>query len=298
MNDINTHNQAYLNSYLYHLKVEKGLSINTQESYRMDIEAFLTYEPKDFETYTPKDIINYFILLQEIGLTNSSISRKRSALKSIFTFLEREETGVSLNFEEIPKIKYGQHLPDILNQDEMIGMLDHMPMNKPLEIRNKAMMELMYATGVRISEMLNLTLHDLQAKEMLILIHGKGKKQRLIPIAEMALDFVMLYIQNARPAILKFRETDLLFVNHHGRKLSRMGFWKILQQTALETGIRKHITPHTIRHSFATHLLEAGANLRVVQTLLGHASLNTTQIYTNIDTTYLLETHRLYHPRG
>jgi integrase/recombinase XerD len=298
MNEISPHNQAYLNSYLYHLKVEKGLADNTQESYRTDIEAFLSYSVKDFEQYTPKDVINYFILLQEIGLTNSSISRKRSALKSIFTFLEREDTGVSLNFEEIPKIKYGQHLPDVLNQDEMLAMLDQMPVEKPLEIRNKAMMELMYATGVRISEMLNITLHDLQIQEMLILIHGKGKKQRLIPIAEIALEFVVTYIRNARPAILKFRETDLLFVNHHGRKLSRMGFWKILQQTTLAAGIRKHITPHTIRHSFATHLLEAGANLRVVQTLLGHASLNTTQIYTNIDTSYLLETHRLYHPRG
>ncbi|HNX01516.1 MAG TPA: site-specific integrase, partial [Candidatus Cloacimonadota bacterium] len=192
MNEISSHNQAYLNSYLYHLKVEKGLSENTRESYRNDIESFLHFTDKDFEKITPKDIVNYFLLLQEIGLTNKSISRKRSSIKSIFTFLEREETGVSLNFEEVPKIKYGQSLPDVLNQDEMIGMLDQMPVDTPLHIRNRAMMELMYATGVRISEMLNLTLHDLQINEQLVLIHGKGKKQRLVPIAEKALEYVQI----------------------------------------------------------------------------------------------------------
>jgi integrase/recombinase XerD len=160
------------------------------------------------------------------------------------------------------------------------------------------MMELLYASGLRISELLGLTIHDIILSDKVILVRGKGSKQRFVPILDNVLELVMQYISNVRPILLKHKKNDFIFLNNLGGKMSRMGFWKMLQKAVLEAGLKKDITPHTFRHSFATHLLEAGVNLRIVQTLLGHSSLNTTQIYTHVDTKYLVETHRLYHPRA
>ncbi len=175
----------------------------------------------------------------------------------------------------------------------MLDLLDSLPIGTTLEYRNKAMLELLYATGTRISELLGITLHDINSNEKLILVRGKGNKQRYVPYADSVAEILTQYIQKHRPVLLKFKNSDVLFLNSRGGKLSRMGFWKILRQQALNAGIRKHLTPHTFRHSFATHLLEAGVNLRIVQELLGHASIDTTQIYTHVDTKYLIETHRM-----
>jgi integrase/recombinase XerD len=160
------------------------------------------------------------------------------------------------------------------------------------------MLELMYASGLRISEMINLTIHDIIWEENAVRVMGKGSKQRIVPVAEKSLKFMNLYFFSGRETLKKEKETAVFFLNRSGKKLSRMGVWKILDKLAKEADIKKHISPHTIRHSFATHLLEAGANLRVVQLLLGHVSINTTQIYTNIDTNFIKKEHRLYHPRG
>jgi integrase/recombinase XerD len=151
---------------------------------------------------------------------------------------------------------------------------------------------------LRISELLGLTIHDIIYNDKVILIRGKGSKQRYVPVLENVLELVGNYITQTRPVLLKFKKNDTVFLNKDGGKMSRMGFWKILRAAVLNAGLQKDITPHTFRHSFATHLLEAGVNLRIVQTLLGHASLNTTQIYTHVDTRYLVETHRMYHPRA
>jgi len=165
-----------------------------------------------------------------------------------------------------------------------------------LGMRNKAMFELMYASGLRISETINLSIHDIYWNERFVKVMGKGSKQRVVPIAQESFDFVRNYYENGRTNLKKNNETAVLFLNKFGRKMSRMGVWKIIQKISLEAGIKKHVSPHTFRHSFATHLLEGGANLISVQLLLGHASINTTQIYTNIDRNFIFEEYR-YHPR-
>jgi len=296
--DLDKQLRAYYNTYMSYLRVEKGLTVNSLDSYGSDIRDFLLYNSKPITTYQSADVIDYFITLQELGLVQASIARRRCALHSFFSFLEEEGVSVQLAFDEVPTIKVRQKLPDVLSVDEMLLLLDSIAQDTPLSIRNKAMLEFMYATGVRISEMLQLTIHDILWEEMIVRVKGKGRKQRLIPIADQALDFVKVYLAEARRSLKKHKETDILFLNMYGDQLSRMGFWKVLRNAVLAAGIKRHVSPHTIRHSFATHLLEAGVNLRIVQTLLGHASLNTTQIYTNIDLRYLIEVHRLYHPRA
>lgn len=289
---------SQINSFLFFLRTEKGLSENSLSSYELDLIGFFEYLKKEPRTIVTEDILLYFNELQEAGLVNNSIARKRSTLRSFFTFLINEGEDILLEPSHIPSVRYRQQIPDILDVDEMLHLLDSIPQTEPLEIRNKAIMELMYATGIRVSEMLNLTLNDIFWEEELIKVFGKGRKERIIPVAGKSLSYVREYCQKVHPVLTKKNPTTILFPNYTGKKMSRMGFWKILRQIALNAGIKKRISPHTLRHSFATHLLEAGANLRVVQTLLGHVSINTTQVYTNIDLRFIKENHSMYHPRA
>ena len=297
-NKLSPHNLAHLNSFQYHLKVEKGLSTNSVENYVRDVRDLLIFLQKNSETIHSSGITNYFVNLQELGISNSSAARKRSSIRSYFKFLKEEEIKVSLNIDDIPRIRYSQKLPDVLTVREMLRLLDGIQTESVIGKRNKAMLELMYACGLRITETINLTIHDIFWDENLIRIMGKGGKQRIVPIARHSLDFVTGYKNNARKILKKEKDTDILFLNRFGNKLSRMGVWKIIDKLTITMGIQKHVSPHTFRHSFATHLLEAGANLRIVQMLLGHASINTTQIYTNIDTNFIVKEHKLYHPRS
>ena len=296
--ELSPHNQSYLHNFTFHLKVEKGLSPNTVESYLNDIRNLLIVSSKKVEEINSNDIVNYFVSMQEIGISNTSIARKRSSLKAFFKFLAEEEVSISLNIEEIPAIKISRKLPDVLSVREMLHLLDNIETSDALGLRNKAMLELMYASGLRISEVLELSLHDIFWNEKVVRVMGKGRKQRIVPVAENSLFFIQNYYKKGRPELKKDNETDIFFLNRFGRKLSRMGVWKIIEKISLQAGIIKHISPHTFRHSCATHLLEAGANLRIVQELLGHVSINTTQIYTNIDRNFIIKEHRLYHPRG
>jgi integrase/recombinase XerD len=298
IDELDAHNKAILNSFCYHLQVEKGLSENTLESYKRDLIDFLSFHEKKCETITAKEIIDYLVNLQSLGLLTSSIARKRSAIKAFFVFLSEEEIPIATKTTDIPKIKYQHHIPDVLSVREMMKFLNSLPSDSALGMRNKAIFELLYATGMRISELINLTLHDVLWDDAVVKISGKGGKQRLVPIAYQSLQFVIDYVEQARDILKKEKQTAVLFLNRSGNKLSRMGVWKIIDNHALKIGLKKHVSPHTFRHSFATHLLEAGANLRVVQILLGHSSINTTQIYTNIDKGFLIKEHRLYHPRG
>lgn len=298
LDKLSKHNRAQLQNYQYHLKVEKGLSKNSIESYENDICNLLSEVEKDIEKITNKDIINFFVTLQEIGLTNSTIARKRSSIRSFLKFLIEEEVEISADVDDIPSIKSSQRLPDVLSVKQMIKLLDSIPTEKPTEMRNKAMLELMYATGIRISETIDLSMHDVYWDDKLVRVMGKGGKQRVVPIAQVSMNYLKEYFDSARSLLRKDKNTDILFLNKFGNKLSRMGVWKVIDKITKEAGIFKHVSPHTFRHSFATHLLEAGANLRVVQMLLGHSSINTTQIYINIDNTFIMQEHRLYHPRG
>ena len=295
---LSKHNRALLQNYQFHLKVEKGLSINSIESYENDICNLLTQTDKDIEKFTNKDVTDFFVTLQELGLTNSTIARKRSSIRSFLKFLIEEDIEISADVDDIPSIKPSQRLPDVLSVRQMLKLLDSIPNKKPTDMRNKAMLELMYATGVRISEAINLSMHDVYWDDKVIRVLGKGGKQRVVPIAQESLNFLADYFNSARSILRKDRNTDTLFLNRFGNKLSRMGVWKVIDKITNNAGISKHVSPHTFRHSFATHLLEAGANLRVVQMLLGHSSINTTQIYINIDNTFIMQEHRLYHPRG
>jgi len=294
---LSVRDRAYLNNYKYYLKVEKGYSDNSIYSYLHDLRDFIFSNETAIEDVVGKDVVDYFIELQELGISNSSLARKRCSLKSFYSFLEKEEIEISLQFEDVPQIKYTPKLPDALSLDDTIFLLDSIDNSNALGKRNKAMLELMYASGLRISEVINLTIHDIMWEEGLVRVMGKGSKQRLVPVAEESMEFLVEYVKLARFILKKEVETDYVFLNRSGNKLSRMGIWKMLQAQVTKAGMKQHVSPHTLRHSFATHLLEAGANLRVVQMLLGHASINTTQIYTNINTEFIVKEHRLYHPR-
>ncbi len=289
---------SYLNSFTYHLKVERGMAKNSIESYKSDIRDFLQYSEKDISSYQTADIVKYLLVLQELGLVNTSIVRKRVAIGQFFTFLQETDVPIKVDLDQVPRLKLGVHLPDFLTVEEMFTLLGSLQTATPLEIRNKLMMELLYATGMRISELLGITLHDLNLSDRVILVHGKGSKQRYVPFVDSLDSLFLRYLNQARPILLKLKQSEFLFLNVRGAKMSRMGFWKILRLAVIAAGIKKDVTPHTFRHSFATHLLEAGVNLRIVQALLGHASINTTQIYTHVDLRRLIETHTLYHPRA
>jgi integrase/recombinase XerD len=289
---------ALLRSFLYHLKVERGMAANSIEAYERDISDFIGFVPQKVEDYLPDDMIRYLKVLQDLGMQDSSIARKRVAIKQFFDYLLVCDHAIQLDFDLVPKIKIGSYLPDTISVEEMKQLLDSLPMADSLSFRNKVMMELLYATGMRISELLGLTIHDLYRDQNMILVHGKGSKQRYVPYLNSLNPLLNTYLSVHRPSLLQLKQGDFLFLNRFGARLSRMGFWKILKQACLKAGIKHDVSPHTFRHSFATHLLEAGVNLRVVQSLLGHSSINTTQIYTHVDIRWLVETHRQYHPRA
>jgi len=297
--EIEPGNQSLFSGFLYHLKVERGMAANSIEAYQRDLQDFLGYiGKKDCCQIRAEELTEYLVTLQEIGLEVTSLARKRVALKQFYTYLEENEVPMQADFDLVPQIKIGQHLPDVLNVEDMKTLLDSLPVYDSLSFRNKLMMELLYATGMRVSELLGLTLHDLFFDQHMILVKGKGSKQRYVPYLDSLDPLFADYLNLHRPVLLQLQQNDVLFLNRFGKKMSRMGFWKILQKACLEAGIKHDVSPHTFRHSFATHLLEAGVNLRIVQSLLGHASINTTQIYTHVDRQWLIETHRMYHPRA
>ncbi len=271
---------------------------NSIDSYRHDIKDFLLFNEQPIGQYSTDDISKYLLTLQELGLVNTSIARKRVALGQFFGFLKDNDIPTKVDLDMVPRLKLGTHLPDFLTVDEMFQLLGSLPGVTPLEIRNKLMMELLYATGMRISELLGLALHDLNLSDRVVLVHGKGSKQRYVPFVDSLDGLFAIYLNQTRPTLLKLKQSEFVFLNNRGAKMSRMGFWKILRLAVIAAKLNKDVTPHTFRHSFATHLLEGGVNLRIVQALLGHASIDTTQIYTHVDMRRLIDTHKLYHPRA
>ncbi|HOE91038.1 MAG TPA: tyrosine recombinase [Candidatus Cloacimonadota bacterium] len=287
---------AQINRYKYYLRTERGINELSISFYLSDLEQFLTWAGKVVADIDCPDIIAYMSSLYDAPLESSSMARKRSSLKSFFDYLVENDYPTKVDFDRIPSIKLSRYVPDILSVDEMFHLLDSIEVESDLGIRNRAIIEFMYATGVRVSEMLNIGLGDLMFSQELIKVTGKGNKQRIIPINDTAIEWVNYYLKTARLNLKKDGITNIIFLNYNGKPMTRMGFWKVLQKVALEAGIAKKISPHTLRHSFASHLLEAGANLRIVQELLGHASIQTTEIYTHIDLKFIQEEHALYHP--
>ncbi len=287
-----------LDAYGYFLKVEKGLAEKSLQAYFSDLEDFLLFAQKDLEAISNQDLVDYLVKLQSYGLSSATLLRKRSSIKGFFDFLlVQQELKVVLS--DFPKIKQAVRLPSVLSVAQVEKLLQVFQMGKTaLEARNRAILEVAYACGLRESEMLDLKLNDLLLQQEVLRVIGKGNKQRFVPICHTAIEILQEYLQSYRPLLVKTKITDYVFVNKFGRRLSRMGLWKIVQKAVTEAGLRKKVSPHTLRHSFATHLLEAGAGIRSIQMMLGHASINTTQIYTNIDKSHLIKVHKKFHPRG
>ena len=295
--------EMFLKEYFAHIKLEKNLSKNTVSSYKNDITAFISYlknkGKEDPSIISSNDIGGFFKTLNELGLSGSSSARYFSSLKGFFLYLLKNKYILKNPIEKITAPKIAKRLPGVLDVNEIDKILSAPEVNDKLGLRDKAILELFYACGTRVSELIDLKVNDLFFDDEIIRVFGKGSKERLIPIGSSAINWVGEYIKKSRPLLMKKSKSENnLFLNSRGSKLSRMGVWKIIDRYVKEAGIEKEVHPHTFRHSFATHLLEGGADLRAVQEMLGHADISTTQIYTHVDRDYIKQIHKQYHPRG
>jgi integrase/recombinase XerD len=290
-------------SYIHYLLVEKGLSANTLAGYKRDLRAYLYHldsaGKNTIAGITEDDITAYVRTLHAKGFRPSTVSRALSSIRGLHNFLFEEEKGLSNPAEQIDSPKTNRSLPDALSTEEVAQLLEHIPRDeKGLWVRNRAMLECLYATGMRVSELTTLARQQVMEGEGLVRVCGKGSKERIIPIGRIALDWIRRYLTEVRPKLAtSLRARDILFLSRRGSPLTRMTVWNILNDAAKASNIEKRVYPHILRHSFATHMLQAGADLRAVQELLGHADISTTQIYTHVDRTYLKKIHSQYHPR-
>ncbi|MBU3934204.1 MAG: site-specific tyrosine recombinase XerD [Candidatus Omnitrophica bacterium] len=287
--------------FLNYLSIERGLAVNSISSYRRDLNNYIKYLEKNkigsFSETKRNDITNFMLYLKDKGLNSNSIARALVAIKVLYRFLVNErylKDDVTSVFT-LPRI--WRKLPQVLRPEEVEKLLRSPNLRTKLGIRDKAVLELMYATGMRVSEIAGLKLNDLNLDMRFVKCTGKGQKERIIPLGTYAVQALTKYIDKTRPGLLKQKEELHLFLSRLGRKISRQTFWKAVKVYAKKSRIKKEITPHTLRHSFATHLLERGADLRTLQEMLGHSDISTTQIYTHIDKERLKQIHRKFHPR-
>ncbi|WP_449244901.1 site-specific tyrosine recombinase XerD [Desulfobacca acetoxidans] len=293
---------AAVEQFFQHLIVERGLAPLTVEAYAHDLaglRSFLTGLGRSRWDETTLEDLQFFLNhLEEQGVGPRSRARKLSAVRQLYRFLLRQGTTSHNPLEWLDSPKLPKGLPTVLGLEEVDRLLAAPDPTTPLGQRDDAMLELLYATGMRVSELVGLTASQLDLRRGVVLVRGKGGKERLIPMVMRAVEKLQLYLQYVRPVLLKRQKTPELFLNRSGTGLTRQGFWKILKGYARQTGLPKNLSPHTLRHSFATHLLWQGADLRALQLLLGHADISTTQIYTHLHTARLQEIHRQAHPRG
>ena len=289
-------NEKYIEEFIDYLRFEKKYSENTISSYKRDLNKMNLYLKKDFIKLTKADIQKY---IQDLSKNESSntISRTISSLKSFYKFLEINKYTNTNPLTTIISPKTARKLPKVLSEEEVNKLLD-INLNNDFDYRNKAMLELMYSSGLRVSELINLTVNDIDLKNSLVRIFGKGSKERIVPLNDYATEALNNYILYHRPKLFKQKESNYLFLNNHGNQMTRQGFFKTLKKIAKEKGIKSELSPHTLRHSFATHLLKYGADLRSIQELLGHSDISTTQIYTHITNEMLEKNYHEYHPHG
>jgi integrase/recombinase XerD len=290
-----------LREYLQHLEIERGLARNSLDAYERDITKYIRFLDKRSDTLDVRtSVIEAFIKeLTNVGLERTSIARITSALRGFYRFLLEEEILQSDPTESLEIRSPRRTPPDVLSVDEMSRLLDAPDISTTKGLRDKAILEFLYATGARVSEAASLPLKRLFLSESFVLLVGKGNKERIVPLGKPACTIIDTYLTIARPLLVK-REKPVseVFLNlHRGTGLSRMAIWNIIHEYVSLAKISSTVTPHTFRHTFATHLLEGGADLRVVQELLGHTSISTTEIYTHLDRSYLSEVHRQFHPR-
>lgn len=292
-----------IEEYIDTLSLERGKSDNTVSSYKSDLAQFSSFCNLNSIVLlddTDTDIVKkFFAFLNECGFQTSTIARYYSSIKGFFLFLISENRAKNNPLARLSPPKMSKHLPDTLTIDEMQKLLDTPSADTTLGLRDKAMLETLYACGMRVSELTNLKISDLLLQDNLVRIFGKGSKERITPIGNSAIKYLEEYFSRSRPLLAKLNRSDnYVFLNRSGKKLSRMGVWKIIKTLVLKSGITKDVHPHLFRHSFATHMIEGGADLRAVQEMLGHADISTTQIYTHLDKEFVKEEHFAYHPRG
>jgi integrase/recombinase XerD len=292
------HLSAAMEAYLGYCRVEKGLAGNTLSSYRTDLERFINGVGVPATTASPEDLARYIDTLYSGGLSPRSIARHVATLRGFYAFLTREGQIGRDPAEFLSTPRLGTALPRYLNREEVERLLEAPPAGTPLGLRDRAMLELLYATGLRVSELCGLPLSSLERQMGVLRVTGKGNKQRIVPFGDAAAGAVDRYLAEGRAVLLKGRASQYLFVTSRGGPLTRQCFWYVLGRHGKRVGIFRHLTPHVLRHSFATHLVEGGADLRSVQILLGHAGISTTQIYTHVARNRLRETIDRHHPRA
>ncbi|ABL65786.1 site-specific tyrosine recombinase XerD [Chlorobium phaeobacteroides] len=304
MEHLHTPYSIYLENFLNHLLIERNFSQNTRVSYRNDLHRYLlTVQEtmKPITSVTASDIRQFISELHETGLEPATIARNISAIRSLFRFLVIEHLLEANPAENIHQPKQAKNLPSVLTIEETLRLLEAPILQHPpgkYLLRDKAILEFLYATGVRVSELTELQQQSLFLEAGFVRILGKGSKERLVPIGLSAINSINRYRTELRIGLINRNSQDYVFLNARGKKLSRMAIYSMVQEYASLSGIEKKISPHTLRHTFATHLLEGGADLRAVQEMLGHSSILATQLYTHIDRSFIKEVHKTFHPRG
>ncbi|MSP86043.1 MAG: site-specific tyrosine recombinase XerD [Methylotenera sp.] len=291
---------AELDVFIDHLWLEDGLAKNTLESYRLDLGAFshwLTKQNKQLLTVDQADIQQYLAVKFPQNKPRS-ISRLIASMRRFYRYLMRDNKISRDPTIQIQAPKLPRSLPKSLNEDEVLALLDAPSLSEPVGLRDRAMLELLYACGLRVSELVGVKVTEVSINDGVVRVTGKGSKTRLVPMGEEAVDWISRYLTEARPDILQKRLCNALFVTNRGEAMTRQAFWYLIKRYALLAGINKPMSPHVLRHAFATHLLNHGADLRVVQMLLGHADISTTQIYTHVARERLKQLHSAHHPRG
>jgi integrase/recombinase XerD len=289
-------------AYLSFLQLERTVSANTVASYRYDLDRLRGYLAEQHvagvDAVDGATLTAYVRALHDVGFAPASVQRTLSALRGYFGYLAAEGVLKADPTELLEGPRASRYLPAVLSVNEVVRMLESVDTSRRGGLRDRALLEVLYATGMRVSEIAALTVEQVLAEEGLVRVWGKGSKERLVPIGETALRWLHDYRSTERPLLSRPHTDSTVFLNTRGGRLSRMGIWKIIRQCAGRAGLGSDVSPHTLRHSFATHLLEGGADLRIVQEMLGHANIATTEIYTHVDREYLKEVHRSFHPRS
>lgn len=296
--------EAQLNKFTHFLMAEKGLAENTVVSYKRDLKGYIKYltavvKLKEFNSVQRVHIAGFISFLREQGKSTRTIARHIASIRALHQFLLREKAADHDPSVLIQPPQLERSLPKVMSLEEVETLLNSPHTTNHYGLRDKAMLELLYATGIRVSELITLSISDIHLTMGFVRCTGQGNKERIIPIGKTAVHALQIYLEKGRPQFVSAKsDDDSLFLNHHGKQLSRQGFWKILKKLALQAGINKDLTPQTLRHSFATHLLENGADIRAVQEMLGHADLSTTGVYTSVAKTRLKDEYTRFHPRA
>lgn len=295
MVDIN--NKEFLDDFKDYLKIQKNYSDNTIESYIRDIRYFLVYVDKNIIDISKKDIDNYIMYILPTH-SESSINRSIASIKSFYKYLSLFKGFVNIA-EDVESLKRKKTLPKYLSIEEVDKLLD-IKLETPFDFRNKTMLEVLYATGLRASELINLDIINIDTVNMVVNVYGKGSKERIVPLSKIAVNYLDLYINKYRSMLFvkNQKPTDALFLNNHGKRITRQGLYKMIGEVGRKQGINKEITPHILRHSFATHMIECGADIRSVQELLGHENVMTTEIYTHLADNFIKDSYNEYFNRS